>query len=60
MDLGIIFIVFACPTAIASFIMAEAMGANSRLAGNILLLTTLASVVTITLGLFILKENGLI
>ncbi|MDO8550510.1 MAG: AEC family transporter, partial [Ignavibacteria bacterium] len=60
MDLGIIFILFACPTAIASFIMAEAMGANSRLAGNILLLTTLASVVTMTLGLFILKENGLI
>ena len=59
-DLGIIFILFACPTAIASFIMAEAMGANSRLAGNILLLTTLLSVVTITLGLFILKENGLI
>ncbi len=60
MDLGIIFILFACPTAIASFIMAEAMGANSRLAANILLLTTLASVVTMTLGLFILKENGLI
>jgi len=59
-DLGIIFILFACPTAIASFIMAEAMGANSRLAGNILLLTTLASVITMTLGLFILKENGLI
>ena len=59
-DLGIIFILFACPTAIASFIMAEAMGANSKLAGNILLLTTLASVITITLGLFILKENGLI
>jgi len=60
MDLGIIFILFACPTAIASFIMAEAMGANSRLAANILLLSTLASVVTMTLGLFILKENGLI
>ena len=59
-DLGIIFILFACPTAIASFIMAEAMGANSKLAANILLLTTLASVVTMTLGLFILKENGLI
>jgi len=59
-DLGIIFILFACPTAIASFIMAEAMGANSKLAGSILLLTTLASVVSITLGLFILRENGLI
>ena len=60
MDLGIIFILFSCPTAIASFVMAEAMGANSRLAGNILLLTTLASVVTMTIGLFILRENGLI
>ncbi len=59
-DLGIIFILFACPTAIASFIMAEAMGLNSRLAGNILLLTTLFSVVTITLGLYILKQSGLI
>jgi len=59
-DLGIIFILFGCPTAIASFIMAEAMGSNSKLAGNILLITTLGSVVTITLGLFLLKELGLI
>lgn len=59
-DLGIIFILFACPTAIASFIMAEAMGVNSKLAGNILLVTTIFSVFTIALGLFILKENGLI
>jgi len=59
-ELGIIFILFACPTAIASFIMAEAMGSNSRLAANILLITTLGSVLTITAGLFILKQNGLI
>jgi predicted permease len=59
-NLGIIFILFACPTAVASFIMAEAMGLNGKLAGNILLLTTFGSVLTITLGLFILKEFGLI
>jgi len=59
-NLGMIFILFACPTAVASFIMAEAMGLNGRLAGNILLLTTFGSVLTITLGLFILKECGLI
>ena len=59
-DLGILFILFACPTAIASFIMAEAMGSNSKLAANILLMTTLASLVTITLGLFVLKEYNLI
>ena len=59
-DLGLLFILFSCPTAIASFIMAEAMGSNSKLAANILLMTTLASLLTITLGLFILKENNLI
>ena len=59
-DLGIVFILFACPTAIASFIMADAMGVNSKLAGNILLVTTVFSVFTIAVGLFILKQNGLI
>ena len=59
-NLGIIFILFGCPTAIASFIMAEAMGVNSKLAGNILLVTTVFSVFTISIGLFILKQNGLI
>lgn len=59
-DLGILFILFACPTAIVSFIMAETMGANGKLAGNIILITTLASVVTIVLGILILKSTGLI
>ncbi|MFZ0452827.1 MAG: AEC family transporter [Ignavibacteriaceae bacterium] len=59
-DMGIIFIFFGCPTAIVSFIMAEAMGSNSRLAGNIVLMTTLGSIITITAGLFILKQNGLL
>lgn len=59
-DLALLFILFACPTAISSFIMAEAMGSNGKLAANILLMTTLASLITITLGLFILKENNLI
>ncbi len=59
-DMGIIFIFFGCPTAIASFIMAEAMGSNGRLAGNIVLMTTLGSVITITIGLFLLKQNGLL
>lgn len=59
-DMGILFILFACPTAIASFIMAEAMGSNSRLAGNIVLITTIGSILTISIGLFILKQNGLI
>lgn len=59
-DLGIMFVLFGCPTAIVSFIMAESMGANSKLAGNIVLITTLGSVFTIALGILILKTAGLI
>jgi predicted permease len=59
-DLGLVFILFACPTAIVSFIMAEAMGANSKLAGNIVLISTVASVFTMAVGIVILKELSLI
>lgn len=59
-DLGMMFIVFGCPTAIASFVMADAMGANSRLAGNIIMLSTLGSVFTIAIGILLLKSFGLI
>ena len=58
-DLAILFITFGCPTAVASYIMAEAMGSNGKLAGNIVLVSTLASVITITAGLAILKISGL-
>lgn len=59
-DLGIMFIVFACPTAIASFVMADVMGANSKLAGNIIMITTLGSVFTIAIGILLLKSFNLI
>lgn len=59
-NLGIMFIVFACPTAIASFVMADVMGANSKLAGNIIMITTLGSVFTIAIGILLLKSFGLI
>jgi malonate transporter len=57
-ELGILFFFFAAPSAVASFIMAEALGSNSRLAGNIVLMTTLVSVVTLSTGLFVLKSMG--
>jgi predicted permease len=58
-DLVILFILFASPTAIVSFIMAEAMGANGKLAGDIVLISTIGSVLTFSLGLTILKTLGL-
>jgi malonate transporter len=57
-ELGILFLLFAAPSAVASFIMAKAMHANSKLAGNIILITTLCATLTITMGLFLLRRLG--
>ncbi|MBT5855431.1 AEC family transporter [bacterium] len=59
-NLAVLYLLYASPTAVASYIMAQAMGANARIAGNIVLATTLASVFTLTIGLFILRQLGLI
>ena len=59
-DLGIMFILFSCPTAIVSFIMAEAMGCNSKLAGNIIVISTIGSVITISAAIIMLRSFGLI
>ncbi len=52
--IGILFIVFACPTNSATFIMAQAMGANSQLASAIVVISTGLSGLTIGLGLYLL------
>lgn len=57
-ELGILFIYFGCPTAAASFVMAKAVGANAELAAAIIVLTTVASVLTINLGILILQGLG--
>jgi malate permease and related proteins len=56
--LGVMFLLFATPTAAASFAMAQTMGANAALAANIIMTTTLISVVTTSIGLFALKAMG--
>lgn len=59
-DLGILFVLFSAPTAVVSFIMAEAMGCNSRLAGNIVVISTIGSIVTISAAIILLRSIGLI
>lgn len=59
-DLGIIFVFFSSPTAVVSFIMAYSMGGNSKLAANIVVLSTLGASLTTSLGIFILRITGLI
>ncbi|MDD9175182.1 AEC family transporter [Aliivibrio sp. S2TY2] len=60
LDLGLLFFMSAAPTAAASYVMARAMGGNATLAANIIAQTTVASLVTCTLGIFILSSFGLI
>lgn len=59
-DLGVIFIIFACPTAIMSYIVADSMTKHGKTAGNIVLTTTLLSSITLPLGLMILTYLKLI
>ncbi|MFS1466563.1 AEC family transporter [Vibrio lentus] len=60
LDLGLIFLMSAAPTAAASYVMARAMGGNSTLAANIIALTTVVSLITCTLGIFALNAMDLI
>ena len=54
-DIGILFVLFGCPTAAASFIMAKGMGGNAQLAANIVLTTTLGSLLTLSGGIYLLR-----
>ena len=56
----ILFILFASPTAIVSFIMAEAMGSNSKLASDIIVISTLLSIITLSIGIILLKYFSII
>jgi predicted permease len=49
----------AAPIALASYAMASSMGGNGKLAGELVVVTTIASCFTIPIFLFILKTNGL-
>lgn len=60
LELGLLFLFFASPTAAASFVMVKAMGGNAKLAANIIAITTLLASITVTGGVFILRAGGLI
>ncbi|MGB0936250.1 MAG: AEC family transporter [Colwellia sp.] len=54
-ELGCIALMFACPTAAASFVMAKAIGGNHQLASNTIAMSTLVSALTISLLLYLLR-----
>lgn len=53
--LAVLFLLAASPTATISFVMVQAMKGNGELAANIVAQSTLWSLVTVTLGLWILQ-----
>ena len=53
--LAVLFLLAASPTATISFVMVQAMKGNGELAANIIAQTTLWSLLTVTLGLWILQ-----
>ncbi|MFT5593668.1 MAG: malonate transporter [Oceanicoccus sp.] len=54
-EIGCIILMFASPTAAASFVMVRAMGGNHVLASNIIALSTLMSAFSISLLLYLAK-----
>jgi predicted permease len=58
--LGVLFLLTASPVAAASFVMVVAARGDGVLAANIVVLTTLLSIVTVTLGFFLLSMFALV
>lgn len=59
-SLAMILIAFGSPTSVASYVMAKNMHGDHELAGQILLLTTVCSLVTMFVFIFILKQFSFI
>lgn len=51
-------VLFASPTAVSSYTMAQQMGADGKLAGQLVAFTTGASLITIFVFVFVFKELG--
>ena len=60
MDLGILFLMTASPTATVSFILVKGIGGNYKLAANIIAMTALGSLFSVSLGALLLRSLELI
>lgn len=57
-ELAVLISLFASPTAVSSFTMAQQMGADDELAGEIVVFGTIFCIITVFLWVFILKQQG--
>jgi len=51
----VLFVLYCAPTAIVSYVMAAAMGSDEQLTSNIILITTMISVLTYTAGVYFMR-----
>jgi predicted permease len=58
MDLGILFLLMATPTAVASFIVAQTLSNDAKLAGSLVVMTTILSSITLPIGIALLVHGG--
>jgi len=58
--LAVLFVMFANPTAIISYVMAERMNGNTAITSAIILMTTVFSSITLTIGVYLLLSLGLV
>lgn len=56
----VVFVLFGAPSAISSYIMAKNMKSDAELAGQILLVSTVMSLLTIFVGVFVMRTLALI
>jgi predicted permease len=56
MELGIGVVLAASPTATASYIMAQQLHSDAELSGSIIMLSTLLSLITYSVALFMLRS----
>jgi hypothetical protein len=59
-EMGVVFLMAAAPTATASYIMVQAMKGNGVLAANIIVLSTLGSVLSGSIGIVLLRSWNII
>lgn len=59
-ELGCLILMFSSPTAAASFVMVRSIGGNHMLAANIIALTTLISLFSVSIAIYLLKVFALI
>ena len=56
----VLLVLYSAPTAIVSYAMAAHMGTDEHLASSIVLFTSLASILTYTIGIYILRVIGIV